>query len=85
MRISCDTNVLVYATETLPGSRSIRARDLIARAMRAETAVLLLQCLAPLAGLRLYNVAHCNLFSSGICLPVFKKNRKRLVRAKATR
>jgi hypothetical protein len=46
MRISCDTNVLVYATETLPGSRSIRARDLIARAMRAETAVLLLQSLA---------------------------------------
>ena len=41
--------------------------------------------LAPLAESRLYKIAHFNLFSSGICLPVFKKNRQSLVRAKTTR
>jgi predicted nucleic acid-binding protein len=43
MSVSFDTNVLVYATATLPSSKSLRARELIARAMRAGSSVLLLQ------------------------------------------
>jgi hypothetical protein len=31
---SFDTNVLVYATALAPGSKTIRARELVARAMR---------------------------------------------------
>jgi predicted nucleic acid-binding protein len=46
MSVSFDTNVLVYATATLPSSKSVRARELIARAMRAGSSVLLLQSLA---------------------------------------
>ena len=46
MSVSFDTNVLVYATATSPGSKSMRARELIARAMRAGSSVLLLQSLA---------------------------------------
>jgi predicted nucleic acid-binding protein len=44
--ISFDTNVLVYATAALADDRVSRARDLLARAMRAGTGVLLLQSLA---------------------------------------
>ena len=44
--ISFDTNVLVYATAVLSDDRVSRARDLLARAMRAGTGVLLLQSLA---------------------------------------
>jgi len=43
--ISFDTNVLVYATVSIADARAIRARDLIARAMRAASSVLLLQTL----------------------------------------
>jgi predicted nucleic acid-binding protein len=43
--ISFDTNVLVYATAAMADARAIRARDLIARAMRAASSVLLLQTL----------------------------------------
>jgi predicted nucleic acid-binding protein len=43
--ISFDTNVLVYATAAIADARATRARDLIARAMRAASSVLLLQIL----------------------------------------
>jgi predicted nucleic acid-binding protein len=46
MSVSFDTNVLIYATATVPGSKSMRARELIGRAMRAGSSVLLLQSLA---------------------------------------
>ena len=44
--ISFDTNVLVYATASISDVRVMRARDLVARAMRAASSVLLLQALA---------------------------------------
>ena len=44
--VSFDTNVLVYATSSISDVRVMRARDLIARAMRAASSVLLLQTLA---------------------------------------
>ena len=44
--ISFDTNVLVYATASISEVKVFRARDLIARAMRAASSVLLLQTLA---------------------------------------
>ena len=44
--ISFDTNVLVYATASISEAKVFRARDLIARAMRAASSVLLLQTLA---------------------------------------
>jgi predicted nucleic acid-binding protein len=44
--ISFDTNVLVYATAARVDDKVSRARDLLARAMRAATGVLLLQSLA---------------------------------------
>jgi len=46
MSVSFDTNVLIYATAGLPGSKSMQARELIARAMRGESSVFLLQSLA---------------------------------------
>jgi predicted nucleic acid-binding protein len=46
MTVSFDTNVLVYATASAPNSKTIRARELIARAMRHASSVLLLQTLA---------------------------------------
>ncbi len=47
--ISFDTNVLVYATASLHDPKAMRARDLIARAMRAGWTILLLQTLAEFA------------------------------------
>jgi predicted nucleic acid-binding protein len=44
--VSFDTNVLVYATASISDAKVIRARDVIARAMRASASVLLLQTLA---------------------------------------
>ena len=44
--VSFDTNVLVYATASISDVKVIRARDLVARAMRAASSVLLLQTLA---------------------------------------
>jgi predicted nucleic acid-binding protein len=44
--LSFDTNVLVYATAALADDRVSRAQDLLARAMRATTSILLLQSLA---------------------------------------
>jgi predicted nucleic acid-binding protein len=44
--VSFDTNVLVYATGSVTDVRARRARDLIARAMRAASSILLLQTLA---------------------------------------
>jgi len=43
--ISFDTNVLIYATAADADERASRARDLLARAMRAGNGVLLLQSL----------------------------------------
>jgi predicted nucleic acid-binding protein len=44
--LSFDTNILVYATAALADDRVSRAQDLLARAMRATTSILLLQSLA---------------------------------------
>ena len=44
--ISFDTNVLVYATAAIADDRATRARELMARAMRAANSILLLQSLA---------------------------------------
>jgi predicted nucleic acid-binding protein len=46
MIVSFDTNVLLYATAPATAAKSDRARDVIARGMRAEGCVLLLQTLA---------------------------------------
>jgi predicted nucleic acid-binding protein len=47
--ISFDTNVLVYATVSKSDVKVLRARDLIARAMRGGESILLLQTLAEFA------------------------------------
>jgi predicted nucleic acid-binding protein len=47
--ISFDTNILVYATASGSDAKTLRARDLIARAMRSGWAILLLQTLAEFA------------------------------------
>jgi predicted nucleic acid-binding protein len=52
--ITFDTNVLVYATATISDLRVERARDLLARGMRAASSILLLQTLAEFS-----NVALC--------------------------
>jgi predicted nucleic acid-binding protein len=44
--VSFDTNVLVYATALIADENVMRARDVIARGMRAASSVLLLQTLA---------------------------------------
>ena len=44
--VSFDTNILVYATASISDMRVMRARDLIAGAMRAASSILLLQTLA---------------------------------------
>src|SRR5205814_8767676 len=44
--ISFDTNILVYATASVPDAKALRARDLIGRAMRTGWSILLLQTLA---------------------------------------
>lgn len=44
--VSFDTNVLVYATTAISDVKAMRARDLIARGIRAASSVLLLQTLA---------------------------------------
>jgi predicted nucleic acid-binding protein len=44
--VSFDTNILVYATASISDEKVTRARDLLARAMRAATSILLLQTLA---------------------------------------
>jgi predicted nucleic acid-binding protein len=44
MMVSFDTNILVYATSSHP--KAIRARDVLARSMRIESSILLLQVLA---------------------------------------
>jgi predicted nucleic acid-binding protein len=44
--VSFDTNVLVYATASISDLKVTRARDLIARAMRTASSILLLQTLA---------------------------------------
>jgi predicted nucleic acid-binding protein len=47
--ISFDTNILVYATASVPDAKALRARDLIARAMRVGWTIFLLQTLAEFA------------------------------------
>ena len=51
--ISFDTNILVYATASISDVKVTRARDLIARAMRAASSVLLLQTLAEFSNVAL--------------------------------
>jgi predicted nucleic acid-binding protein len=46
MMVSFDTNVLVYATVSTPMSKTMRARDLVVRGMKAGENILLLQTLA---------------------------------------
>ena len=53
MMVSFDTNVLVYATASISDAKVRRSRDLIARAMRAASSVLLLQTLAEFANVAL--------------------------------
>lgn len=47
--VSFDTNVLVYATAPIGDAKAMRARDVIARAMRTGSSILLLQTLAEFA------------------------------------
>ena len=47
--ISFDTSILVYATASVADAKALRARDLIARAMRTGWIILLLQTLAEFA------------------------------------
>ena len=47
--ISLHTNILVYATASVPDAKALRARDLIARVMRTGWTILLLQTLAEFA------------------------------------
>jgi len=47
--VSFDTNILVYATASLPEPKALRAYDLVGRAMRSGLAILLLQTLAEFA------------------------------------
>jgi len=49
MIVSFDTNVLVYATAPASVAKAARARDVLARGMRAGESVLLLQTLAEFA------------------------------------
>ncbi len=53
MMVSFDTNVLVYATASISDAKVRRARDLMARAMRAASSVLLLQTLAEFSNVAL--------------------------------
>jgi predicted nucleic acid-binding protein len=46
MMISFDTNILVYATLSVPLAKTHRARDLLVRGMRTGSSILLLQTLA---------------------------------------
>jgi predicted nucleic acid-binding protein len=47
--VTFDSNVLVYATASISDSKADRARELINRAMRTESSILLLQTLAEFA------------------------------------
>ena len=51
--VSFDTNILVYATASISDVKVMRSRDLIARAMRAASSVLLLQTLAEFSNVAL--------------------------------
>jgi predicted nucleic acid-binding protein len=46
MMVSFDTNILVYATLSVPVAKAHRARDLLVRGMRTGSCILLLQTLA---------------------------------------
>jgi predicted nucleic acid-binding protein len=46
MMVSFDTNILVYATVSVPLAKADRARDLLVRGMRTGSCILLLQALA---------------------------------------
>lgn len=55
--ICFDTNVLVYATATIADAKVRRARELLARAMRAANGVLLLQSLAEFSNVAIRKAA----------------------------
>src|ERR671930_199447 len=46
MMVSFDTNILVYATLSVPLAKTDRSRDLLVRGMRTGSSILLLQTLA---------------------------------------
>jgi predicted nucleic acid-binding protein len=46
MMVRFDTNILVYATVSVPFAKTDRARDLLVRGMRTGSCILLLQTLA---------------------------------------
>jgi predicted nucleic acid-binding protein len=46
MMVSFDTNILVYATLSVPVAKTDRSRDLLVRGMRKGSSILLLQTLA---------------------------------------
>jgi len=46
MMVSFDTNILIYATLSVPLAKTHRARDLLVRGMRTGSSILLLQTLA---------------------------------------
>jgi predicted nucleic acid-binding protein len=50
MMVSFDTNILVYATVSIPVAKTDRARDLLVRGMRTGSCILLLQTLAEFSG-----------------------------------
>jgi predicted nucleic acid-binding protein len=52
--VSFDTNVLVYATASLHEPKTLRARDLITRAIRAGWTILLLQTLGEFANVAIH-------------------------------
>ena len=51
--VGFDTNVLAYATASISSAKVTRARDLIARAMRAAPGIRLLQTLAEFSNMAL--------------------------------
>ena len=57
MIVTFDTNVLVYATASTSDVKTLRSRDLIARAMRTPSSILLLQTLAEFANVAIRKAA----------------------------
>ncbi len=63
--ISFDTNVLVYATASKSDVKTMRARDLIGRAMRGGVSILLLQTLAEFANVA---IRKAGISVQGVCV-----------------
>ena len=52
--VSFDTNILVYATLSVPLAKTHRARDLLVRGMRTGSSILLLQTLAEFSSVAIH-------------------------------